>query len=564
VRFVPATLLILIISSTSIAERLPHQHFRFIGRRAYSKPELASSGTVGAKRAGKENDPDSPLPGRALAKEPGELIYPSSRKINPPSLPPSPAAAEPSGEPSISNRAPARSTKTVPDGFTRVDYPTPFNATFNPTVAPFKRFDVKDAVAPDFSLKVADSATRAIPVHHESDPLREQFSASILVQARRGVSIPIPSVAAGSRLLSNMIRPAVRARFSRDSAENWVVRLPRSGFYRIDFLVDAPYNYFNAPITDVSPSSLRGFARPSLPAAVAAWARKLLGWLGINRKQSLKESLNKLVGYLRSFTLGPVVRTSSQKELLTKLFIARRGVCRHRAHLMTILAQGLGLPARYVTNETHAFNEVYLPSTGWRRIDLGGASPLIMVRNSVGKRTHRAAEPDPFPIPIKYNESRSSESGILEIESGSGLEEYLNRKGKGKGSGPRPGKGMGGPDPEIPGEGSKPDPAHEESQMKQWSKLWKELKWKGPLNIMSQAPSIALRGGSIVMTGKVDGEGAGKVRRLVIVLKSLNGTRHLRLGYAEVRAKRSFSVKLPILPNLPAGRYWLHVIPIKK
>ena len=501
-------------------------------------------------------------------------------------------AASPSLPSPASRMASARSEKILPDSQTAVDMPTDFNATFNPTVAPYKRYDVKDALARDFSLVVADPSPVPIPIHQVTGSNRDQFSASIIVLAQKGISIPIPSVSARSRLLSYVVRPPARVRFYKDSAENWTVKIPHDGRFRIDFLVNAPRSYFNSPVPLQWPSNRNLFAQKKVPAAVRDWAQTMLTWLGITRRQTLRSSLNKLVGYLRSFTLGPVIQASGRRELLTKMFLSRRGVCRHRAYLMTLLAQSLGLPARYVTNETHAFTEIYLPKTGWRRVDLGGASPHIAIRNAEGKQAHRVSSPDPFPSPQNHLGNEQNPGRPMEESGSSRFKEVLQDSSEpGRNTPHKKAETMDGTEPfsdprrsrskektgasiQDPGALEPPwppveknlssEPVKDASLNENWTKLWKELKWKGPLKIMSRAPSIVMRGGVIVMSGDVDGENADKVIRLEILLNSLNGTRHLSLGYAEIGPNRTFSIRLPIPRNLPPGRYWLRAVPIKK
>jgi hypothetical protein len=58
------------------------------------------------------------------------------------------------------------------------------------------------------------------------------------------------------------------------------------------------------------------------------------------------------------------------------LALSKKGVCRHRAYGFTVTALGLGIPARMVMNEAHAWVEVH-DGTLWRRIDLGGAGRTL-------------------------------------------------------------------------------------------------------------------------------------------------------------------------------------------
>jgi len=66
-----------------------------------------------------------------------------------------------------------------------------------------------------------------------------------------------------------------------------------------------------------------------------------------------------------------------------------------------ISARALGIPARYIYNEAHAFVEVYWPKMGWRRIDLGGAAEQLNYNGRRGGGVHQAA-PDALPQPPNY------------------------------------------------------------------------------------------------------------------------------------------------------------------
>jgi len=53
----------------------------------------------------------------------------------------------------------------------------------------------------------------------------------------------------------------------------------------------------------------------------------------------------------------------------------RMGACRHKASGFFCLATYAGVPCHYVTNDCHAFVEVWVPGIGWNMYDLGGCSP---------------------------------------------------------------------------------------------------------------------------------------------------------------------------------------------
>jgi hypothetical protein len=55
-----------------------------------------------------------------------------------------------------------------------------------------------------------------------------------------------------------------------------------------------------------------------------------------------------------------------------------------------------------VTNEAHAFAEVWVPRAGWLRVDLGGAALNLDVSNAEDKAMYRPRGEDPFPKPPEY------------------------------------------------------------------------------------------------------------------------------------------------------------------
>src|SRR5262249_50796144 len=92
-------------------------------------------------------------------------------------------------------------------------------------------------------------------------------------------------------------------------------------------------------------------------------------------------------------------------DVYLDLAYSKRGVCRHRAFAFVLTANAAGIPARYVTNEAHAFVEVRVPDRGWIRIDLGGAASELEVANASEKAIYRPRAPDPSPRPERYGES---------------------------------------------------------------------------------------------------------------------------------------------------------------
>src|SRR6185503_18059339 len=110
---------------------------------------------------------------------------------------------------------------------------------------------------------------------------------------------------------------------------------------------------------------------------------------------------------------------------------SQKGVCRHRAFAFLVTALGLGISARVVTNEAHAWVEIEADGL-FRRIDLGGAAGAIDEGTADARPAHRPP-PDAFGWP--------------QSDSGSGSQ--AAERGRRASSGGQPGQ----PGSTAPGDG---------------------------------------------------------------------------------------------------------------
>jgi len=79
--------------------------------------------------------------------------------------------------------------------------------------------------------------------------------------------------------------------------------------------------------------------------------------------------LHKLYSFCRTFGCDDI----PDGDMLLEAAKNRRGVCRHRALIVFCICAAIGVPIRYVTNDCHAFVEVFIPSDKrWAGFDLGG------------------------------------------------------------------------------------------------------------------------------------------------------------------------------------------------
>lgn len=248
----------------------------------------------------------------------------------------------------------------------------------------------------------------------KADPSRDVFWGSVLLEGRRGDTIPLPSVAAESRILSIEVTPSIPLSFFRDQADNLYVRPLVEGEgsvrARLVFLMDAPKSYFGRSLpSGLTLEDIPKARRPKLPASMRGSTRDVVEALGLSGATDYRQTLGTLVQHFRSFEPGSPPADSG--DLYTDLALSKRGICRHRSYAFVVTAQALGIPSRYVFNEAHVFVEVWVPGErpGWMRIDLGGSAERLEIGGAEDKVRHEADEPDPFDRPLPF--ARSTRGG---------------------------------------------------------------------------------------------------------------------------------------------------------
>jgi hypothetical protein len=288
---------------------------------------------------------------------------------------------------------------TRPD---RVSYADPFT----PTVVPFKRSIVYDAVNAQGDLLVRSRDLSDVPTLTGPRPSDESFHASFELDLVAGERTPIPSVAPGARLVLVNREPRVPLRIGTDSAENWIVTSPVSRHVRLTLQIVADRRVFGSAYPDVSAAALAP-ALPPLPGEVEQSAQEVARTLGIDPHARPQQMVAALVAHFRRFSASERRPTSQGLALYRELALTARGICRHRSYAFMLTALGLGIPTRVAMNEAHAWVEVF-DGELWHRIDLGGAADQLEMDDQ-GRPRH--VEPhDPFSWPDRR------ESGLAMVE----------------------------------------------------------------------------------------------------------------------------------------------------
>ncbi len=446
-----------------------------------------------------------------------------------------------------------RETQAHPDYATHADGTLHYVEAFNPSIVPFKRMSALDQVRADYTIEVGTKALERIPVGGQSTPERDLFWGSFAVELPAGGGdVPMPSVAPDMRILSYEVKPRARLLFSKDGADNYFVRAEGggSGTHRIVMLVDAPVVYFAPQV----PAGLRlgeiAAKRPlaPLPQRVKSSANRVLARIGVTPEMTADRVIGRLVEYFRNF--GPGEPPSRSGDIYLDLALSQTGVCRHRAFAFLVTALAAGIPTRYVTNEAHAFVEIWVPGPGWLRVDLGGAALELDVDNASDKTLYRPRGDDPFPKPRAYTENYTTLRGTV-----NGLSARQLAEGRGVAAPAVDGRYEAGSDPRstepvIPPAQPLPRPA--------------AASGKKPLSLfVDKVDGAGFRGETVTISGHAGGQsGTPAGLRIELFLAPAGGNREGAriIGQAVTDASGAFTLTTDLPLDLSLGRYEVYAL----
>ncbi len=464
-----------------------------------------------------------------------------------------------------------RSESFRPDRITELENTLDYFEVFSPAIAPYKRVTALDAVvlADDGTtpvLTIARTSPRSlVPVEGASAPPpdarpRDKFWGTVVLEFEGGVAVPLPSVSPESRVLTLRTEPQTLLRVERDSADNFyaVASGPVNGQVRVTFLMDAPRDYFSMPLSRLASDTRAGEVVP-LPASVQRRALTFAAELALRRGMPFSEAVEGLVTHFRAFEESDTPPRDTG-DIFLDLARGKKGVCRHRAYGFVIVAHALGIPARFVQNEAHAWVEVKQPdASGWMRVDLGGAANGLQAHNASAAPLYHPQTPDLLPRPEAFERSYSQ----LRDTQGLRPDEPLTLPGAGGAN-----TTDGATPPPTPGQpGSAPgsDPAHVGADPNHAAQ---------PPGGGAQSSRVALalsvhtfyrevfRGRELLVTGRVtDSAGAGVVgQRVEVSLMAARGDRALLLGVTVSGGGGDFRGSFGVPPNVPVGGYRLVVV----
>ncbi len=516
---------------------------------------------------------------------------------------------------------PVRRSRILPDSATGPETGGErlYHEVFQPAVYPYKRMSVLDAVDDDGAMKLRSTDPRRIDVTKTPvGPGRDPFYGSVVVDFVAGQPVPLPTPAAGFRILSYRSVPARSLQFQVDSAENLYATSPTGGRHRLIYLMDVAPRYFAGPLLSPgSPAPLLADVPDDLlvplPRRLQREATAVLRHIGVRTSSGsdYQAVLAQLVNYFRGFSVGELPDEGAG-DLYLKLAMSRRGACRHRSYAFVITALQAGIPARYVENELHVFVEVWIPDARgrggyFRRINLGGAPLQQRVVDGENKTPYREKGSDPFPSPPSFtsgvppevrgqppHRESSSGTGPSTSESNgtsssgnnpagppssgssgnasgagsgqSGKSQSDGRAEKGSPSGSttsKPGRVESGSATDS-GTGSGPtSSSREDAELQLEDDPSQPEDHRSELGhslattqVSMQAATQAYRGGSLSVRGVVRSTGSSASGLEVQVILALSGGSRV-LGRAVSQSDGRFSIDIDLPTDLPLGNYRL-------
>lgn len=289
-----------------------------------------------------------------------------------------------------------------PDRDTRRPNVENYDDPFSPSTTPFKRLVAYDAVDADYSLRVRDKTLRSVPRGGTVGAGDEPFYGDMTVEVLPDQPVRIPTVGPGSRLLRMHSNPEMQVDFVRDQADNWFVRSSTRARVRLVLELAIARATFGSDFADVEWSVLDKLVSPQPTAHQGSFA-EVAQAIGVSRGMRPREAVARMVEYFRSFEASEE-SPRGRADIYLDLALSKKGVCRHRSFAFLVTALNLGIPARMVTNEAHAWVEVN-DGALWHRIDLGGAA-LNLEQNDVAGRPPYVPPPDPYQWPAQRDSAQ--------------------------------------------------------------------------------------------------------------------------------------------------------------
>ncbi|MBK8258966.1 MAG: transglutaminase family protein [Polyangiaceae bacterium] len=282
-----------------------------------------------------------------------------------------------------------------PDRDTRKPNIERYDDPFSPATAPYKRLRAYDSVGADYTLRVRSRGLKPVPVGGTLQAGEETFYGDLSVDLLPEEPVRIPTVGPDARVLRVHVEPEAQVEISRDGADNWFVRGKVRQRVRLIEQLAIARSVFGSPFGDPEWSELAPHVEPPPVVHLAAF-EEVARAIGISRAMRPRDVVAKMVEYHRSFEPSDDP-PRGRGDIYLDLAISKKGVCRHRSFVFLVTALYIGVPARMVVNEAHAWVEVF-DGQLWHRVDLGGAAANLE-SNRDAQRPPHSPPADPYAWP---------------------------------------------------------------------------------------------------------------------------------------------------------------------
>jgi hypothetical protein len=309
---------------------------------------------------------------------------------------------------------------------------------FNPTIYREKRWFSYDAISEDYEAYVYDSNLYEIQT---SNTVHEYvFVGSVTLKQLTNTPIPIFSVGPNANIISyTLSKPSFTANFYKDGADNYYVKSLDYYWSQQIFLtyttsIDPSYFTLDIP-NHLTLKDIPEEVKRTPPQKVISKAALIIDELGLTGETNLKKIVDTLKGYFSSFTEGEIPSEDEEPDIYLAIARAKHGACYPRSFAFFITANSIGLPTRLITNDCHAFVEIYIPINGWTKLDLGGLGECT-VCNPFGYEPFGEGSQEPSRDSIlttttitslsstAWKSGRFSVKGIVKDEYGSTLSNF--------------------------------------------------------------------------------------------------------------------------------------------
>jgi hypothetical protein len=244
-------------------------------------------------------------------------------------------------------------------------------AVFDPYLGDMKRLVAVNSIDENYSLHISNPSLHEIKLSQTHRGYI--FTGRVTLDLEMNKAVSIPSVAPDAEVLEYETEPTIPLTFFKDGADNFYVKSNYDGKVELRFKTTSDDTYFNPDIPeDLTLDDVPSAVKHTPPALIRSAAASIIEELGLSGERNLKTIIAVLKDYFSSFTEGMITPVEEQPNPYLAMAESKHGSCYVRSYAFFVTANSLGVPTRVVTNECHAFVEVYVPTCGWKQVNLGG------------------------------------------------------------------------------------------------------------------------------------------------------------------------------------------------